>query len=179
MGRINLSIFTGFLVKLSPTNVAFVTIRFHDLLLFFPDFMTLNISSSAIPLTFGKGTSYLAALSFRFCLTAVESALASFWPSRSSRYIGRAASGTVEESACFTFRSSWAFRVFRSCTFSACLLAWSNLALSPKAFWASAEERWTARASRLRLRPDISRIRDVSCWRRTCAHSNLTAAHVV
>lgn len=78
IGLTNFSIFTGFRVNPSPTNVAFVTIRFHDLLLFFPVFITLNISSSAIPLTFGNGTAYFAALSFRFCLMAVESALASF-----------------------------------------------------------------------------------------------------
>lgn len=72
IGRMNRSIFTGFLVKPSPTNVAFVTIRFHAFFLLFPVLMTLNISSSAIPLTLGSGTAYLAALSFRFSLMAVE-----------------------------------------------------------------------------------------------------------
>jgi hypothetical protein len=78
MGRTNLSILTGFLVNPSPTNVAFVTIRFHDLLLLFPVFITLNISSSAIPRTLGNGTANLAALSFLFCLMADDRALASF-----------------------------------------------------------------------------------------------------
>jgi len=141
MGRINRSTLTGFLVKLSPTNVAFVTIRFHDLCLLFPVFSTLNISSSAIPLTFGSGTAYLAALSFRFCLMAVESAFAFFWSSRSRRYVGSAPSGTFELSACFIFRSSCAFKVFFSWTFSACRFACSNLAFKPKAFCAVAEAR--------------------------------------
>lgn len=110
----NLSIFTGFRVNPSPTNVAFVTIRFHAFFLLFPVLMTLNISSSAIPLTFGNGTAYFAALSFRFSLMAVERALASFWPSLSSRYVGRAPSGTAALSFCLTFRSSCALRVFLS-----------------------------------------------------------------
>jgi len=114
MGRMNRSILTGFLVNASPTNVAFVTIRFHDLLLLFPVFTTLNISSSAIPRTFGSGTAYLAALSFRFCLIAEDNALASLWPSRSRRYVGNAPSGTVDLSGCLTFRSSCARRVFLS-----------------------------------------------------------------
>ena len=114
IGRINRSIFTGFLVNPSPTNVALVTIRFHAFFLLFPVRITLNISSSAIPRTLGKGTAYLAALSFRFCLIADERALASFWPSLSKRYVGRAPSGVAEESACLTFRSSWALRVFLS-----------------------------------------------------------------
>ena len=78
VGRMNLSIFTGFRVKPSPTNVALVTIRFQALLLLFPVLTTLNISSSAIPRTLGRGTAYLAALSFRFCLMALDNALASF-----------------------------------------------------------------------------------------------------
>jgi hypothetical protein len=77
IGLTNLSILTGFLVKPSPTNVAFETILFHDLDLDFPDFSTLNISSSAIPRTLGRGTEYLAARSLRRSLTAEESDLAS------------------------------------------------------------------------------------------------------
>jgi len=123
IGRTKRSIFTGFLVKPSPTNVALVTIRFQDLLLLFPVFMTLNISSSAIPLTLGSGTAYFAALSFLFCLMALESAFASFCPSRSSRYVGSAASGVVDGPACLTLRSSCALSVFLSCTFSACRFA--------------------------------------------------------
>lgn len=151
IGRINRSIFTGFLVNPSPTNVAFVTIRFHDLLLLFPVFNTLNISSSAIPLTFGSGTAYFAALSFRLCLIALDKAFASFWPSRSRRYVGRAPSGTAEESACLTLRSSWAFRVFFSCTFSAWRLAWRSLPLIPNAFCAYADDLWASLAAFFRL----------------------------
>ena len=114
IGRTNLSIFTGFLVNPSPTNVALVTILFHAFFLLFPVLITLNISSSAIPLTFGNGTAYLAALSFRLSLIALDRALASFWPSRSSRYVGRAPSGTAPESFCLMFRSSCALRVFLS-----------------------------------------------------------------
>jgi hypothetical protein len=77
IGLTNLSIFTGFRVKPSPTNVAFETIRFHDFDFDFPDLSTLNISSSAIPRTLGRGTAYLAARSFRRSLTADESDLAS------------------------------------------------------------------------------------------------------
>ena len=78
MGRMNLSILTGFLVNPSPTNVALLTIRFQLLLFFEPVLMTLNISSSAIPRTLGKGTLYLAALSFRLSLILIDKALASF-----------------------------------------------------------------------------------------------------
>jgi hypothetical protein len=77
IGRTNRSIFTGFLVNPSPTNVALLTIRFQLLVLAFPDLRTLNISSSAIPRTLGRGTEYLAARSFRRSLMADESALAS------------------------------------------------------------------------------------------------------
>ena len=115
----NLSILTGFRVKPSPTNVAFVTIRFHAFFLLLPVRMTLNISSSAMPLTFGRGTAYLAALSFRFSLIAVDKAFASFCPSRSSRYVGSAPSGADDESFCLTLRSSCALSVFFICTFSA------------------------------------------------------------
>jgi hypothetical protein len=85
IGLTNLSNFGGFLVKLSPTNVAFVTILFQLLLLLLPVFNTLNISSSAIPLPFGNGTANLAALSFRLCLIALDIALASLCVSRSSK----------------------------------------------------------------------------------------------
>ena len=78
MGLMNLSIFTGFRVKPSPTKVALLTIRFQLFDFFDPVLMTLNISSSAIPRTLGKGTLYLAALSFRLSLILLDKALASF-----------------------------------------------------------------------------------------------------
>lgn len=114
IGRTNLSIFTGLRVKPSPTKVAFVTIRFQALLLLFPVRITLNISSSAIPRTFGNGTAYFAALSLRFCLRAVLSAFASLCPSLSKRYVGSAPSGVEAASDCLTLRSSCALRVLRS-----------------------------------------------------------------
>ena len=46
IGRMNLSNFGGFLVKLSPTNVTFVTILFQPFLFVLPDFRTLNTSDS-------------------------------------------------------------------------------------------------------------------------------------
>jgi hypothetical protein len=90
-------------------------------------------------------------LSFLFCLIADDRALASFWPSRSSRYVGNAPSGTADVSACLTLLSSWALRVFLSWTFSAWRLACRILALRPKAFWATADDLCAVRASFLRL----------------------------
>ena len=69
---------TGFRVKPSPTNVALLTIRFQLFPLCLPVLMTLNISSSAIPLTLGRGTAYFAARSFRRSLIAELSAFASW-----------------------------------------------------------------------------------------------------
>lgn len=96
MGLMNRSSLTGLRVKPSPTNVALLTIRFHDFCLCLPVLMTLNIStssqlwplamvmgslpSSAIPRTFGRGTAYLAARSFLLSLIADDNAFAS-WPS--------------------------------------------------------------------------------------------------
>lgn len=105
--------------RTSPTNVALVTIRFQPFLLVFPVLTTLNISSSAIPRTLGNGTLNLPAFSFRFCFTAELSALASFWPSRSSRYVGSAPSGMISASLALTLRSSCALIVFFIKTFSA------------------------------------------------------------
>lgn len=78
MGRMNRSSLTGLRVNPSPTNVALLTIRFHDFDLCLPVLMTLNISASAIPRTLGRGTEYLAARSFLRSLMAVDSALASY-----------------------------------------------------------------------------------------------------
>jgi hypothetical protein len=49
------SYFGAFRVKLSPTNVHFVTTRFHALFFLDPVCITLNISSSATGFTFGMG----------------------------------------------------------------------------------------------------------------------------
>lgn len=61
----------------SPTKVALLTILFQLFVFLAPVLMTLNISSSAIPLTLGRGTEYLAALSFLLSLMAELRALAS------------------------------------------------------------------------------------------------------
>jgi hypothetical protein len=55
-----------------------VTMRFHPFDLLLPVLTTLNISSSAMPRTLGKGTLYRPAFSFRFSLTAELNALAWF-----------------------------------------------------------------------------------------------------
>ena len=77
IGRMKRSSLTGLRVNPSPTNVALLTIRFQLLFLCFPVLMTLNISSSAIPRTLGRGTEYFAARSFLLSLMADESAFAS------------------------------------------------------------------------------------------------------
>jgi len=104
MGRINRSSLTGLRVKPSPTNVAFVTMRFHALLLLLPVLMTLNISSSAMPRTLGSGTANRAALSLRRCLSALLSAFASAVSSRSSRYAGRAPASDCSVGVALTLR---------------------------------------------------------------------------
>merc|ERR1712087_179305 len=71
VGRMNLSYFGGFLVKLWPTKVAFVIILFHCFLFLLPLRKTLKTSSSAMGRTLGKGTSHLPAFSLRFCLTVL------------------------------------------------------------------------------------------------------------
>lgn len=73
------------LVKSSGTKVALFTILFQLFCFFEPVLMTLNISSSAIPLTFGNGTAYFAALSFLLSLILLDSAFASLCPSRSNK----------------------------------------------------------------------------------------------
>jgi hypothetical protein len=67
---------------------------------------TLNISSSAIPRTFGRGTLNLAAFSFLLFLMALDKAFALVGFERSRRYCGK---GVLEGSAGaddLTFRSS-------------------------------------------------------------------------
>lgn len=67
-------------------KVGFVITLFQPFLaVFFPVLTTLNISSSEMPLTFGSGTENFAAFSARFCLMAVERALALVGSERSSR----------------------------------------------------------------------------------------------
>lgn len=55
----NRSNFAGFLVNDSPTNVTFVTIRFHPFRRVLPVFTTLKASASLTALTVGIGTWYL------------------------------------------------------------------------------------------------------------------------
>lgn len=69
MGRMNRSYLTGRRVKSGPTKVGLVTMRFQPFwCVFLPVLMTLNISSSDIPLTLGKGTANRAAFSDRLFL---------------------------------------------------------------------------------------------------------------
>src|SRR4051812_20511425 len=72
--------------------VALVTSLFQLLVLCLPVLTTLNISSSAIPRTFGRGTFHLPAFSLRFCLIMLERIFARCSPSRSKRYAGTAPS---------------------------------------------------------------------------------------
>jgi hypothetical protein len=66
--------------------VGLVIIRFQLFLaVFFPVLTTLNISSSAMPLTLGSGTLNLAAFSFLLFLMAEDKAFAFFSLLRSSR----------------------------------------------------------------------------------------------
>lgn len=125
MGLINRSYLTGLRVKSFPTNVGLVIIRFQlFLLVFFPVFTTLNISSSLIPLTLGNGTANFAAFSFRLSLIALESALALVSCERSSKYCGKGVlegSSGVED---LTFFSSCALMRFFICIFSAWRFCW-------------------------------------------------------
>src|ERR1700693_1295422 len=119
MGRIKRSYFTGRLVKSGPTNVGLVIILFHPFFaVFFPVFTTLNISSSAIPRTLGKGTLNFAAFSALLFLIAEDKALAFVGFDRSSKYCG---SGVDEGSFGvddLTFLSSCALICFFICIFS-------------------------------------------------------------
>ena len=86
---------------------------------FLPVLTTLNISSSAIPLTFGNGTLNLAAFSALLFLIALDNALALEACDLSKRYSGKG----VEEGSLgpedLTLRSSWALILFFICIFSA------------------------------------------------------------
>jgi len=53
-----------------------------------------------------NGTEALTAFSFRFCLTMLHRTLARDWPSRSSKYVGTAPSGTTSASFFFVLLSS-------------------------------------------------------------------------
>ncbi len=148
IGRMKRSYLTGRRVKSGPTdrkyhqqvcfqtqppskrrvgipNVGFVIILFHPFFaVFFPVFTTLNISSSAIPLTLGKGTLNLAAFSALLFLIALDSAFAFVGCDLSSRYCG---SGVDEGSAGaddLTLRSSWALICFFIWIFSAWRFFW-------------------------------------------------------
>src|SRR4051812_10310301 len=113
MGRMNRSYLTGRRVKSLPTKVGLVIIRFQDFLcVFFPVLTTLNISSSLIPLTLGRGTANLAAFSLRLSLIALERALALVSCDRSSRYWGRGVLEGSSGAADLTFFSSWALMRF-------------------------------------------------------------------
>ena len=94
--------------------------RFHPFFaVFFPVFTTLNISSSAIPLTRGNGTLNFAAFSARLFLIALDSAFALVGCDRSSKYWGRGVEDGSEGAADLTFRSSWALICFFIWIFSA------------------------------------------------------------
>mmetsp|Transcript_9299 Transcript_9299/g.15281 ORF Transcript_9299/g.15281 Transcript_9299/m.15281 type:complete len:206 (+) Transcript_9299:1-618(+) len=89
-GRIYLSNFGGFRVKLSPTKETLLTIRFHAFFFRLPLRRILNISSSVMAFTFGMGTCHLPAFSLRFCLIMFERTLVRLTCSRSKRYAGTA-----------------------------------------------------------------------------------------
>lgn len=72
VGRMNRSYFGGLRTKLSPTNVTFVTIRFHCFFFRFPVLTTRNISSSEMGLTRGRGTFHFPAFSLRFCFNELD-----------------------------------------------------------------------------------------------------------
>ena len=175
VGRIKRSYFGAFRVNDGPTNVTFVTMRFHSfsahvkrrkirrrqhsawnkirildakrsyaaLLFRLPVLMTLNISSSVIGATLGRGTLHLPAFCFRFSLIvllstwqqrgqllstslplqcdpaySVRSALtfARFTSPRSSRYGGIEPSVCLDSSGADAFFSLWAFRLWQDGT---------------------------------------------------------------
>lgn len=119
IGRMKRSNLGALRVKSGPTKVGFVTTRFHAFLaVFFPVLTTLNISSSAMPLTLGSGTLNLAAFSARLFLICVDSAFAFVGFALSSRYEGIGFAGSFSAAAPLTLRSSCALIVFRSWIFS-------------------------------------------------------------
>mmetsp|Transcript_48054 Transcript_48054/g.154009 ORF Transcript_48054/g.154009 Transcript_48054/m.154009 type:complete len:200 (+) Transcript_48054:113-712(+) len=119
MGRMKRSYFGGLRVNPSPTYVTLVTMRFHCFFLRFPLRMTLNISSSAIARTLGRGTSHLPAFSLRFCLMVLLSTLARAVCSRSRRYAGTALPGAPSSALCLLSLSSCIAIVFFMVAFSA------------------------------------------------------------
>mmetsp|Transcript_6530 Transcript_6530/g.7509 ORF Transcript_6530/g.7509 Transcript_6530/m.7509 type:complete len:201 (-) Transcript_6530:230-832(-) len=147
VGRMKRSYFGAFLVKPCPTKVAFVIIRFQELCFLFPDLKTLNISSSAIGRTFGRGTSHFPAFSLRFCLTVLLSTLALAVCSRSSRYAGMAPSATGSSALCLFSLSLCCAMVFFMAAFSANLFLANILPLIPINFCAIFDVFFTERAS--------------------------------
>ena len=135
----------------SPTKVGFVITLFQLFPLLFPVFKTLNTSSSAIPLTFGKGTLNLAAASFRFCLTILDNCFADFSCARSKRYVGTAPSGTAVGSVVLMLRCSCCFICFFIWILARALLRLWSLAFRPVRVWETLLARWASRASFLRL----------------------------
>mmetsp|Transcript_43163 Transcript_43163/g.102425 ORF Transcript_43163/g.102425 Transcript_43163/m.102425 type:complete len:259 (-) Transcript_43163:238-1014(-) len=133
-GRMKRSYFGGFRVKFSPTNVTLVTMRFHAFLRRFPDFITLNISFSAMGRTFGSGTSHLPAFSFRFCLIVLLSTLARSTWSLSRRYAGMAPSLTPSSAFCFLSFCSCMAMVFFIVIFSWWRFFANILPLIPRSF---------------------------------------------
>ena len=106
-------------------KVGFVIILFHPFFaVFFPVFTTLNISSSAMPLTFGNGTLNFAAFSARLFLIALDRALAFVVCERSSRYCGSGVDDGSEGAEDLTLRSSWALICFFIWIFSAWRFFW-------------------------------------------------------
>ena len=145
------SYFGGLRVNPGPTNVALVIIRFQLFFCRFPDRITLNISSSAMGRTLGRGTSHLPAFSFRFCLMVLDSTLARDVCSRSRRYAGMAPGAASSSTLCLLVRSLCCWMVFFIVIFSLCLFLAYSFALRPMSFLATAERLWGSRASFLRF----------------------------
>lgn len=160
IGRMKRSNLGALRVKSGPTKVGFVTTRFHAFLaVFFPVLTTLNISSSAMPLTLGSGTLNLAAFSARLFLICVDSAFAFVGFALSSRYEGIGFAGSFSAAAPLTLRSSCALIVFRSWIFSWWRFLAYSLALRPRRFCAFSEALCPSRAAFLRVRSSWSRRR--------------------
>ena len=94
---------------INPPNVGFVIILFHPFFaVFFPVLTTLNISSSAMLLTFGSGTLNLAAFSALLFLIALDNALALVGCVRSSKYCGKGVEDGLAGAEDLTLRCSCA-----------------------------------------------------------------------
>ena len=137
-GLMNLSIFGGLRVNPSPTNVAFVIIRFQHFFCLLPDFITLKISSWARPLTCGSGTLHLPAFSLRFSFTMFDRTLLRFGSARSIKYGGKALPSLLTCPA----PSPPSFAIFWSCIRSF--------------FFISIFSTWRRRFRILALRPRVS-----------------------